>query len=374
MSLTLSTLPNIYPVYNDDLELTATESTADANFVYNFTISLNGTVIDSFNYFADPISFDATINLNHILAPHFESSVYTNTTNIMEIIPSSVYYYTVTVKSYSGSTLIDTEVTSTKYVYNGCYDKQDQFDIDDYIFQTAKLSNFLTRWNNNRILTLNDKAYLTTISGNYTTYVSNFGGIEVTAYNSNFTVVSHTFAYTGNVNKGLLSIDISPSRLNQDYTGFITSNTLYYTVKEINNKTNTVMRIDLITNKKHSDYYNFIYLNKFGGIDFITSTSLSTTSIDVEKEILDQYTIQKVYNTVIEEEVNTLTEYISYEQNNAVQDLFSSSAVKVYFNSLLSDVRITTDKHLLRKRYPKNDLIRLDINFIYNNKKYIQQY
>ena len=50
MALTLSTLFPVYPAYNSDLIFTAKESTAIANFNYEFDVYMNNALVDTFLY------------------------------------------------------------------------------------------------------------------------------------------------------------------------------------------------------------------------------------------------------------------------------------------------------------------------------------
>ena len=375
MSTTLSTLNNLSPVYSDNLKLTVSESTASSAFTYIFIITLNTTVIDTFRYFADPITFNAIIDLSPILSKYFTSEIYTPLGDVIESISDSIFTYSVAVTTYNASNqVVDTANTGNKYVFNGCEDVQDNFDIDDFIFQTGKTSNFLTNWNTNRMITINDKAYLNTIIGNYTTNVSAFSGIEVTRYQSDNTISSVEYNNTDNTNKRIINLDVSPDTINIINSNFLNSDTLYYTIKELNDRENVIMRINIIQKYKHTDYYNFLYMNKLGGIDFISAGVSPIEEIKIKKEILDHYETLKVYNISSTNEIIVLTELLTIDQFNYLYNLFTSPAVEVYYETILSSINITNRKIEKISKYPKSDMLRRVIEFEFNNKKYIQQF
>jgi len=375
MSTTLSTLNNLSPVYSDNLKLTVSESTASSAFTYIFIITLNTTVIDTFRYFADPITFNAIIDLSPILSKYFTSEIYTPLGDVIESISDSIFTYSVAVTTYNASNqVVDTANTGNKYVFNGCEDVQDNFDIDDFIFQTGKTSNFLTNWNTNRMITINDKAYLNTIIGNYTTNVSAFSGIEVTRYQSDNTISSVEYNNTDNTNKRIINLDVSPDTINIINSNFLNSDTLYYTIKELNDRENVIMRINIIQKYKHTDYYSFLYMNKLGGIDFISAGVSPIEEIKIKKEILDHYETLKVYNISSTNEIIVLTELLTIDQFNYLYNLFTSPAVNVYYETILSSINITNRKIEKISKYPKSDMLRRVIEFEFNNKKYIQQF
>jgi hypothetical protein len=224
------------------------------------------------------------------------------------------------------------------------------------------------------MITINDKAYVSTVIGQYTGYPSAFGGITITRYQTNGTSSGVTFTNSNNTTKCIMNIDVTPSKINTTYPNFISSDTEYYTIKEKNNRTNEVMRIDIIKEYKLTKFYNFLYLNSLGGTDFFTFTKVSSDKYDVTRKTLDQFTIQKVYNTTVDKEVEVLSDWISQYQNDKVKELYYSPAVKLWFNSLLNDIQVTLKSFTVRDRYPKNDLISHTISFKYNYKYYVQKY
>jgi hypothetical protein len=375
MALTLSSLPSIYPVYTDNLNFTAFESTANANFTYNFSVYYNGVNIDTFDYFADPTIFNAEINLSTILQTQFTSTVFNKTgTTVFDFINNTINSYYIQVRCYNAAnSLISSGITATRYVYNGIENTFETFSKNDYVFNSASTANFLTKWNTERAITINDKAYINTIIGAYGDINSSFAGIIITRYQSDNTISAATFTNTDNTTKKILNIDVSPANINANVAGFINTNTLYYTITEKNNRQKEIMKINIVKEYKNSNYYNFLYLNSLGGIDFFTSVKNYSYNYTITKELLDQFNTQKVYNTDINQVVNTATQILSIYQADKLKELFYSPAVKVWNNNILNDIRITNQNLVVTGKYPK-DTIYYVINFMYNNKFYNQKY
>ena len=209
MSISTNTLPKIYPVYNDNLIFTAKENTATADFKYKFLFYFNGSLIDTFDYFADPITFDASINLSPIFQTRFTSTVYIPTgATLFEFIPNSIMSYYIITNCYDATnTFVSTNTSATNYLFNGCFNTQDNFNMGDFIFHNNATSNFLTNWHTNREITINDYASINSIIGNYSTYSSNFGGVNITRYQKDNSISTYTDLNFDNSTKGILNID-----------------------------------------------------------------------------------------------------------------------------------------------------------------------
>lgn len=376
MALTITSLPTVSLVYTNNLTITATETTATSLYTYRFNIFVNGVLQDSFIYPANPITFDATIDLSPLISTNFESEVFIPTA-VIEIIPDSIIFFYVSVAVYDeNNSIVNTGSIPTVNVFNGCENIDENFDIFDYIMRdTSNKGYFLTNYQKDRQITLNDKAYIQALNGSYTgvEYDTDFNGITVTRYQKNGT----TDTLDVNFNTGtdaILNIDISPSTLNSITPDFINEDTLYYDTEEINGLSIKPIRTNLIEEFKHTKFYNFMYVNRLGGTDYFTAVKTSDNQYKNKKKLLDQFTIQKTYNIEVQRTTTVLTQFICPEQSDGLQEMFSSPAVKLWFNGKWYDIRIITKRIIIRDRYPKSDFIQYEIEFEYNNRYFTQLY
>ena len=379
MALSLSTLSPIYPAYNQDMLFTAKESTSTNNFNYEFDVYMNGSLQDSFIYPASPTLYSATINLSTILSLYFKSDVYISTgSTICEKINNSIIPYFVNVKSYNAAgTFVSSGTTGVHYTFNGAYNEDEQFNMSAFIMQSGQTGNFLTNYNAIRGITFNDYAYLSVINGHYTngyqTLNSVFAGVSITRYQNDgsSSTITETYSSTG---RTIVNINVSPKQLNSLHTGFIDANTAYYVISEINNRSTQSITIEIINEIKLKKYYNFLYLNRLGGTDFITFVKVSNNVYAITKQLLDQYFVQKVYYPVIDRTLNVQSQFISPDQQQGISELFQSIVVKMWYNNMLNDVRLTNTSIPVSDRYPKNVFVQFTANVMYNAKYYVQLY
>lgn len=391
--LTLSTIPDIYPVYTDNLILNVKDSTAGNNYYYKADVYINDVLEDSFSYPANPLTpFDADINLSTIISPYIESSVYIPTGGtVFELIPNSITKYKVNVFVYSGTT--DTGVSGTtgdKYTFNGCASSTDFFVMDTFMFDGYNGPRFLSWWNTDREIVRNspycfNHAFLTTIVGDYTSTKSYFSGITLTRHQFDGSTSAITFNYVNDgTTKSLLCIDVSPWTLFMlGYYTFIDENTDYYEVEAIPYLISPV-KINIYYNPKITDNagYSFAYVNRLGGLDFFGSLGSNNKTYEIDREILEQFTIQKPYNTSADREFTIQTQFLTSYQAAKLKDLFISPSIKLsifgnrddseYYYT--TDVIITNKEYVIRERYPKTDFIQYNITIKPLNKFHIQKY
>jgi hypothetical protein len=75
MALSLNSLNVLQPVYTDSLILSLTGATGNTCY-YQCKLYIANTLVDTFNYFAKPLSpYSVDINVSTLLQPYFESSV-----------------------------------------------------------------------------------------------------------------------------------------------------------------------------------------------------------------------------------------------------------------------------------------------------------
>jgi hypothetical protein len=373
--VTLTSLPTVFPVYNNNLILNASHSASTSNHYYEFKIIFDGVQTDVFNYYADPRTFDATINLSTVLSTYFESQVYQPSgITMFERIAKSVIPYHVEVKLYnSGNTLVDSAVMNATYVFNGCSNAEEQLDMQDFIMSGATSGYFLTNWHTQKTITLDDYNYISVLTGKYGSgYNSGFGGVRITRHQYDGSSAVITKSYSDDT-KAIVNIDISPKSINVWDMDFINSDTEYYEVQEIQGYSKQVMRIDINQEFKIKKFYNFIYVNRMGGLDCFTATKVSNDEYKVKKEKLEQFVTQKTYYTDSQRTTNIQTQYLSAYQADRLKELFTSSAVKLWFNGKMNDITIT-NSFTVPDRYPHDKFIQIPIEFQYNSKNFSQQF
>jgi hypothetical protein len=381
---TISAIPVLSPAYTDSLIITLGGGTGSTVY-YKVDMYINSVLTDSFKCPANPTTYTAEINLSTLLSTYFTSQVYTpvSDTTIHALIPNSIVPFYITATLYSATGSFGSTVTSNiGYVFNGCQNKDDNFLIADYIMQNNSTlkGNFLTNWATERAITLNDKAvYLNAILGNYGTgLISAYGGIKVTRYQFDGSSAYVQATQSDNTTKGIMNVNISPYTINSTFVGtypngFIDLNTNYYTIEEANGRSKTIMRINILNEKKLNKYYNFVYLNRFGGLDFFTATKASQNTYTISRKVLDQFIVQKPYGSTVERKTSVSTDALSAYQAEGIKDLFTSPAVKLFFNNTFYDVRIVNEELIVPDVYPK-ELCYYLIDFQYNSKTYVQLY
>jgi hypothetical protein len=378
MTVTLSSLPSISPVYCDNLVLNASGSTGNTCY-YNFTIVVNSVTGETFSYPANPSApYIVSINLSTILSTYFTSNVYIPSYpyQLMEKISNSIIPYYIIAKLYTANnTLMSTVVSTTYYTFNGGYNAEDNFAMTDYIMTNGSHGNFLTNWNTSREITFNDLAYINVLTGQYGTALNTaFSGIKITKYQANGTSAYITSGYTDNTTKTLVNINVSPSVINSHYPNFIDSNTLYYTIEDLNGYTKQQMTITLVQENKITNFYNFLYINKVGGVDFYTFTKVSNQQYNITRNVLDQYLIQKTYYTNADKSIVAQSQFLSAYMADKLKELYFSPAIYVWFNNKLTPVRIITNSLPVLDRYPKDKFQQFTVEFSFLNKNYVQQY
>lgn len=373
--LTVNTLPDLSPVYSNNLILNASYNTADSDFTYKFEVYIDGVVYDTFRYPANPLTYDATIDLSPILSTWWKSEVYTPTgSTVCEIMPNQVIQYKTKVTVYDETnTEILSVIGDTYNMFNGCANINEGFDMSNYIMSSGNSGNFLTHWVTDRTITIDDIAYLNVITGSYDDD-SDFGGVTIKTYGHDSVLITAvTENYTATTND-IVNIDVSPSKLNTIWTGLIDEDVMYYTVEEYNGYNDEPMKICLDTPKKTEKYFNFNYINRLGGHDFFTATLIDNTEYDIEKELLEHYVNQKPYYTKVDETLSVETQFLSVSQAKGLASLFQSPAVKVWSEGRLSFARIVNKKVITRGKYPKDVFIQYVIEFKFNNKYFTQQF
>ena len=375
MALTLSTLPPIYPAYSSNLILNASSTGATTKTYYQFRTYINSVLTDTFNYFADPITFDATINLSTVLSTFFESAVYAVTGNTcMEFIPDSVIPYQVLVYVYdSGNTFVESGATPTLYMFNGCVNSEENFTMSDYLHLDTN-AKFLTNWQTTREIRPDSYAYIQTLNGNYGSgYTSDFQGIVVRRYQADLSTSAVTITGASASVKAIINLDVSPNSLNVLFPNFIDSNTSYYTV-ESRFRPQNLITININTENKLTKSYNFLYMNRLGGLDFFTAVKTSENNYKVTRNQLEQFVPKKTYYTQSQRTTSVQTQFLTAAQADGLKELFTASAIKLWFNGKMNDVKIVNASVQVLDRYPKDKFIQYVIDFEYNYRNFNQQF
>lgn len=393
MNVLFSELPAISPVYNDNLILTISGASGNTMY-YAVTLVVNSITGDTFSYPAAPTSpFTANLNLSPLLATYFTSNVYIPSYpyQLMEKISNSIFNYYIIAKLYTANnTLKATAVTPTGYIFNGAYNKEDNFAITDYIINNSK-GNFLTNWLTNREITVsgqtinnvgievyaptNDLAFVNVLTGQYgSSYNTAFSGVKITRHQLNGSTSTITSSYTDNTTKTLVNINISPSVLNSHSSGFINGDTDYYTIEDLLGYTKQPMRINIVRDHKITNFYNFLWLNKLGGVDFYTFTKVSNQNYKISKQKLDQYLNQKVFYTDSQKSIIVQSQYLTSYMADKLKELPQSPAVYVWFQGKLTAVQIITASLAVLDKYPKDNFQQFVIEFTFNNRNYLQLY
>jgi len=373
MALTLNTLNKIYPVYSNNLKLTATESTATSSFTYTFQVYVNGVLTYTIVQSANP-ELKAEINLSSLLQNHFESTVYANTTNIFEIVPSAILNYSVTVtsKNAAGAT-VNTASTGTLYCFNGTVQDWESFNINDYLMvSTVSTGKFLTKLDKRRT-TINSKCFLSVINGSFG-LASNpsFTGIHVTAYDANGTTRTATSTYS-NTTASIVSIDCSVAKLNTLSAGLITENTTHYVIKERSDKSSQSITFQIEREKKMKEVFNIHFVNSLGAVDSFDFTKVKNENLLISRKVFEQNQTRKIYNTEADTTISVFSNWVTPDQSEGLKDLWVSPASKLYFNNVFNNIILNTSSISIKNKYNSN-LINYNVAFNYAHKYKVQNY
>lgn len=380
MSLTLSTLPAIQPAYSANLIMNASDSGATADWSYKFEIYVDSVLRDTFTYSADPDTYDATIDLSPLISPFLESSVYVQTgATQYEFVPDSVRNYRVRCTSYdSGNTQQNVELSDVLYFFNGCANQDEDFEMKDYMLRilTYNDRNFLTDWATERTIMIDDYAYISAINGIYDTgdlkgYV---GAVTVHTYIDGVSASTMGTSYLDTTTKGIVNIDVSPATINSISANTITDEVDYYVVNVPFTALATPMRINIVKEPKVEEKYNFLYINRRGGVDFFTAYKPSEDEYRIEKKELDQYVRNKSYYTQAAKTTVVRTQYLTKYEADNLKDLFYSPAIIMWDGSVMHDIQIINSRVVVRNKYPRVGQLQYEIEFKYNNKNFVQQF
>lgn len=377
MAINFTTEPaTLSPVYTDELKVGALEDTTTNLSYYTVELYINFALVDEFVYFPSPIDDSIEFDLSPMLSTYFESAVYQPTgTTVFEVIPDSIVQYHYIIRTFTDADVqISSTAPSDHYMFNGCFNSADDLSMTDFIMSSGDTGNFLTNWDTNRDITLNDNAYLNVIIGDFGVgLVSDFGGIVLQVIKLDGTLSNHLLPDSTST-KSILNINISPSIINGIFGDLINEDTKYLNIKEYGARNRIDMKINIIQENKFSKFYNFIYLNHLGGLDFFTATKVSNEDYSISKKYLDQFSTKKVYDTSVDEEIVVLTQPILASAAKGLKELFISPAVMVDLNDNYNSVIITNSKIVIQDRYPKVNIIQMSISFQYNYKYYVQKF
>lgn len=374
MSISITTINKLNPVYNN-IELEATETTATSAFTYTFQVYINSTLTYTIIQTANP-ELKAEINLTSLLSNHFESSIYTNSSNIFEIVSDGILDYSVTVTSKnSAGTTVDTASTGTLYCFNGIVQDFESFNINDYLMvSSVSTGNFLSKLNKRRV-TENSKAYLSVINGNFGLGSNpSFTGIHITAVDKDNATRTATSSYS-NATASIVSIDCSITKLNTLQAGLITSDTEYYVIKELNNKSNQSITFQIEREKKVKEVYNIHYINSLSAVDSFDFTKVKNEALNITRNVFEQQKIKKVYNTNVDQTISIYSNWINEDQSEALKDLWYSPASKLYDinNNTFRDIIINSNNVLIKNKY-NSELIQYQVPFKYSANYKVQKY
>jgi hypothetical protein len=362
MALSLSSISKLQPVHSN-IELLATESAATSATVYTFKVYISGTLEATIKQKADP-ALKGELNLSSILENYFDSQVYMNASAVCEMVPGGVLKYKVDVTSSQTSTAVS---TGDLYCFNGVVQEFETFDLNTYLMiSTTNKGKFLTRWNGAKKVTMDSKAYLTALNGNFgLTSNPDFTGISVTIKQKDGTTKTTTSSYASST-PALLSIDVSPAKVNSMGTAKIDDNTIYYDVTERSGKGQPV-RFYIEREQKIQDTFNILYLNSLGATEHFDFTKVSEENLDIKKDLFDQHKIRKIYNTDVVQSISVISDWITELQSFGLRDLWHSPAVKLNRGGKVNDILLKNSSVKVQNRF-NNKLINYIMQFEYASK------
>lgn len=364
MALTLNTINKVNPVHSS-LELVATDTAAHSATVYIFKVYVEGVLEATINQQVNP-QLKGELNLSSILENYFQSKVYMNSSAVCEVVPNAVVKYRVDV------TAITTASTGDLYCFNGVVQDFEDFNINNYLMvSTTSKGKFLTKQIGPKKISQESKSYLSVLTGNFGLAANpSFTGISVTIKQQNGSTRTASSTYTGTA-PVMLSVDVSPSRINALGGGQIDSNTLYYDVTERSGKGYPV-RYYIEREQKVKDTYNILFTNSLGAVEHFDFTKVSTENLSIERSIFEQQHIRKPYNIDVGQQISVISDWMSELQSQALRDLWYSPAVKLYRASKTNDIIIKNTGVTVQNRF-NNKLISYTINFEYSAPYKIQK-
>lgn len=356
MALSLNTVSKIIPLRNNT-PVVASGVGVGIQYTCKFEIYINDVLELTTQPAADQ-NGQCSIDLSYLLKDYFDNSLFVNQSAIIEAANNCLIKCRIVASSYNNSTLVETMNTGDFYIFNGVIQKWENFALTDYVN-----SHFLTKYRVTKTIALDGKGYLNIFAGTFgLTTDPNFTGIRF---------VSHQFdnsTKTLDINlipasTSILSIEISPARLNAQQAGFISDSTNYFTVQEFAGNSEQ-FKIFVSHEQKIKNTFSILYKNSLGVTDSKDFILVSENNLTIDRQFYTNANENKLYDINITDEYKVFSDWVTEDISRSFKDLFTSPVHKVWNNSVLSDIILNNSDEVIQNRW-NNKLIQYQIDFTY---------
>ncbi len=395
------------PAYNDDFYVVSSSNVSQPNFQFIADLYVNGSYVTRLKTFPHATHGTGLFNPKRAIE-NYVTKDFDLATNLFATNDNSFCYYQLKFgEQYGTSGTIYANLTNTanKYVWNSIFDYEEYTDFDDtqYILSNSNCQ-FLTNAPDNLKIQSNERNYLygiTDTSGdiyymnittfnsagsqidsyqlpnpyqNVSTDVKKFFRVGVGAYNLNaISSGDYTYSEFGNfpvIGSNVAKYNIQMSK--QD--GTVTSETRTYFVEDVCTKT---------------EAQRLFFLNKLGGYDAITFKNKTKINADIVRSNFkkpqgtwinsnsfaygqsDRAVTQ--YDTNIKDTFTIVSDWLTEEQSEWIEQLFTSPDVYLDRNGVEIPINITASSYET-KQTAVAKLINYTLEYTYSYSRYRQRF
>lgn len=361
----LKTPDFLQPVYSiQEFTLYDGSLAGQENLYYQLDISINGEMRyikqlpDEFN--------QATIDITKFLWSFFESQVITHRDDLLLDYSTGLFQYSIVGHSKIDASTIDNSVSSGNYfIFNGQDKYNRTWDISTYFPNGDVSTHFLTNWNTQRDIHINDDCYFQFFTGTFNSVDTSVNTLHI---RKGTTVTDVSLGFT-NV-PSLWSLNVCPSILGT-YGVSLSEKDSYYV--SLNN--GVEYKINIIPEDERMDrYYRIYYVGGLGSTEAYNFDLVPSNSVSVKKTIYKNNRYLKSFGTSIEDTYMVTSDWMNQSVSQALKEIWYAPCAELYEPDINLNVPIiiTDQSKQIMNRW-NNQLINYTLQFIYAEELTIQQ-
>jgi hypothetical protein len=213
--------------------------------------------------------------------------------------------------------------------------------------------------------------YIIRLNTDYLT--SYFNGLKITKYLSNGASTFDSVMLTPDVSAKILSLNVGVPCLNSISDISIGEETLYYTIQEVNGKSEIIQfNIDKRDDRLEQSF-RLAYVGSLGETEIFNFYKGYQGEIAVDREYFSKDRIKKIYNTSVESKMTCNSDWIGHQESESIKELFASPNVSIVDNDLEEIPIVINDKSvtILNRRNVKP--INYELEFSYAKEYKVQK-
>lgn len=404
----LSTIRTMTPVFNDVGFSISSTNTAQTNFKYLCDVYWAGAVAPvRKKQPAEPSNGYCYFDAAGVLGSYVTRDPATSDTYVFEHASNSYINYTIQFGEEYGASSATTAypnlAVQSGAVWNGC------FPYDEWV--SAPITTYLNPASTRKFLTGHPGTakihHNVTTTDSYTLYFLN---AQAAAYNcviktyntSNTLLNTVTFGSPYTTNDKILKLGIGPANLallvgsELRFSGtlpVINSNVYYYTVQLVDSggtEQSKLTYFHVVESCTKYTPYRLMFLNHYGGYDFFTFNGAPKKTSEIQRSnykkrqgswVSNVFTYNykdrsnTQYNTVIQDNIKLVSDWINADENKWLESLVSSPDVYYYDSTYGAWIACTiTDSNFEYKTRERDTLFNLELNIQPSFNRYRQQF